>query len=50
VGSVIVHTVPSSKHKGSGDIVIIDDEEVLRDILQEMLKSLGYTTICKNEG
>lgn len=49
-GPVVIQTAPSGKHKGSGAIIIIDDEEVVRDILKEMIESFGYTAVCKNEG
>jgi CheY-like chemotaxis protein len=37
-------------HGGSGMILIMDDEEVMRDTIHDMLVSLGYTAICKKNG
>jgi PAS domain S-box-containing protein len=38
-----------STAKGSGKIIIMDDEEILREILESMLASLGYSvTVAKN--
>jgi len=28
----------------------MDDEEVIRNSLEEMLKTMGYTVICKDDG
>ena len=39
-----------SKHKGSGTIIVMDDEAVVRDTFRQMLESLGYTVVCKNDG
>jgi PAS domain S-box-containing protein len=51
-----VHSVSSSAetsetmHKGSGTFLIMDDEPVMRETIRDMLKSLGYTVICKENG
>ncbi|MBL8025079.1 MAG: PAS domain S-box protein [Fibrobacteres bacterium] len=37
-------------HNGSGTFLIMDDEEVMRDIIGDMLVSLGYTVISKENG
>lgn len=37
-------------HKGSGTFLIMDDEEVMRETIQDMLASLGYTVVCKENG
>jgi len=37
-------------HHGSGPFLIMDDEEVMRDILKGMLTNLGYTVLCANDG
>jgi PAS domain S-box-containing protein len=36
--------------KGSGAVLVVDDEEVIRDTVQKMLESLGYAVVCKNDG
>jgi two-component system, cell cycle sensor histidine kinase and response regulator CckA len=37
-------------HVGSGMILIMDDEEVMRDIIASMVKALGYTPVCTRNG
>jgi len=37
-------------HKGSGTFLIMDDEEVMRDAIGEMLEDLGYSVIRKENG
>ena len=37
-------------HHGSGEFLIMDDEEVMRDILRGMLTNLGYTVLCAQDG
>ena len=50
------HCAPSSqknsatKHTGSGTILVMDDEDVMRETLTDMLRSLGYTVVCKENG
>jgi CheY-like chemotaxis protein len=36
--------------KGSGTFVVMDDEEVLRDVTSNMLESLGYSVVCSQNG
>ncbi|MBN1982412.1 MAG: PAS domain-containing protein [Chitinivibrionales bacterium] len=33
-------------HKGSGTFLVMDDEEVMRETIKEMLKSFGYSVVC----
>ncbi len=37
-------------HRGRGTILLMDDEEVMREIVTNMLTSLGYTVIAKKDG
>jgi DNA-binding NtrC family response regulator len=37
-------------YRSSGIFVIMDDEEVLRDILNTILTSMGFTVVCKENG
>ena len=37
-------------HKGCGIFLVMDDEEVMRDTIANMLESFGYTVICKKNG
>jgi|WetSurMetagenome_2_1015567.scaffolds.fasta_scaffold56127_1 PAS domain S-box-containing protein len=39
-----------SPHKSFGEIIIMDDEEVLRDAVGKMLKLLGYSVISTQNG
>jgi len=38
------------KHTGSGTIILMDDEEVVRETVGKMLESMGYDVVCKNDG
>ncbi len=37
-------------NRGKGRILIMDDEEIMRDTISQMLLVLGYSTVCKNDG
>ena len=42
-----------SKHdswKGKGTVLLVDDEETVRDIGKEMLRELGFSTVTANDG
>ncbi len=41
---------PTAAEKGSGRILVIDDEDQIRLLLSEMLAGLGYTTVEKKNG
>ncbi len=36
--------------KGAGKVLLVDDEETVRDIGREMLNVLGFTTVTANDG
>ena len=38
------------RHNGSGMILVMDDEEILRETIRDMLVSFGYTVECKGNG
>ncbi len=38
------------KHSGSGNILIMDDEEPILDINKRIIESMGYTALCTNKG
>ncbi len=40
----------SSIQKGSGTIIVMDDEESIRDVVESMLKALGYSVILTRDG
>jgi len=37
-------------HKGSGTFLVMDDEEVMRDAVGDMLETLGYSVVSKENG
>jgi PAS domain S-box-containing protein len=37
-------------HRGGGTIVVMDDEEIVRDTMRNILEIMGYKVICKNDG
>ena len=37
-------------HHGSGTFLVMDDEEVMRETISDMLGALGYTVVSKNHG
>jgi len=47
---VIEKEITTSKYLGDGTVIIMDDEEVIREILSEMLESLGFEVISTSEG
>lgn len=40
----------TQKYKGTGVILIMDDEKAILEVISEMLISLGHTVICKSNG
>lgn len=40
----------SGQHKGSGTFLVMDDEEVMREILANMIKAFGYDVVCMDNG
>jgi len=50
-GSIAATTDLSlAEHKGYGTFLIMDDQEVMRDMIGEMLESFGYIVIGKESG
>jgi PAS domain S-box-containing protein len=43
-------TVDVPKHRGDGRILVMDDEEAIRETTKEMLARLGYTAECAANG
>lgn len=39
-----------SLHKGGGRVLIMDDEESMREIMSRMLEKLGYDVVCVRDG
>jgi PAS domain S-box-containing protein len=48
--SVVLEATLNEKHRGSGTIIVVDDEEVVRNTLGKMLESMGYSVVRKNDG
>jgi two-component system, cell cycle sensor histidine kinase and response regulator CckA len=48
--SVVENTAAIARHKGSGTILVVDDEEVIRNMVRQILESMGYTVVCKKDG
>jgi PAS domain S-box-containing protein len=48
--TAVATVATDSLHKGSGAIIVMDDEEVVRNTIRQMLELLGYTVISKNNG
>lgn len=44
------HSQSARHHTGSGTILVMDDEKVIRDLISEMLGSCGYTVACVENG
>ena len=42
--------IPPQDHCGEGNILIMDDDDSIRDILSAMLKHLGYTPVPARDG
>jgi len=42
--------IVESRYRGSGRILILDDEEIIQEMLIDMLESLGFTTTSTSEG
>ncbi|MBI4978481.1 MAG: PAS domain S-box protein [Spirochaetes bacterium] len=42
--------IPAQHHTGSGTFVVMDDEEIMRSTIGDMLTSFGYTVVCKENG
>jgi PAS domain S-box-containing protein len=40
----------ANQYKGSGTFLVMDDEEAIRDTIGHMLRSIGYSVVCKNNG
>src|SRR5262249_51359082 len=63
VGTTVVIYLPASQQatvsaqthafipqRGSGRILVMDDEEMVRNLLRQTLESLGYTVECVQDG
>ncbi len=41
---------PSALHQGKGTFLVMDDQEVIRSIMSEILKTFGYNVVCHENG
>jgi signal transduction histidine kinase len=41
---------PVTPSRGVGRILVMDDEEIVRELLSELLTILGYTVVCTRDG
>jgi len=48
--TVSAPTHPSIPLSGSGRILVVDDEEMVRNLLRQLLERLGYTVECVEDG
>ncbi|MBN1131057.1 MAG: response regulator [Chitinispirillaceae bacterium] len=42
--------ISHAKHAGSGAFIVMDDEKIIRDTIEHMLRSFGYTVVCTKNG
>lgn len=42
--------LPEVTHAGSGTFIVMDDEDVMRDTIRNMLQTFGYTVVCMHDG
>lgn len=48
--SVAVNSAATVKQEGSGRVIVVDDEEVVRNTVGRMVEALGYTVVCARDG
>jgi PAS domain S-box-containing protein len=48
--SLVMKQSPVERQAGSGTIIVVDDDDVIRSTIQKMLKSLGYAAVCMKDG
>ena len=49
-GPVAANAPAMAARKGSGSIIVMDDEDAIRRTYREMLESLGFSVVCQNDG
>jgi CheY-like chemotaxis protein len=45
-----VAAATTARHPGAGTVIAVDDQEVVRNTVREMLESLGYAVVCLSDG
>lgn len=48
--AVAVNAPAVIRHQGGGTIIVMDDEKVIREAIRNMLETMGYSVVCKNDG
>jgi signal transduction histidine kinase/CheY-like chemotaxis protein len=43
-------SVPASRFRGSGWVLVMDDEDFVRDLAAQLLGSMGYEVVCVQDG
>jgi PAS domain S-box-containing protein len=46
----LAETTANGKHRGTGTILVMDDEEVILTSTRKMLEMMGYDVVCMNDG
>ncbi|HDD35651.1 MAG TPA: PAS domain S-box protein, partial [Candidatus Desulfofervidus auxilii] len=49
-GEITTSEEDDEKIKGKGKVLVMDDEEMILEITEEMLKQLGYEVVCTKNG
>jgi CheY-like chemotaxis protein len=47
---VAIPTTPAETLRGSGAVLVVDDEEVVRELAREVLRDAGFTVYTANNG
>jgi PAS domain S-box-containing protein len=49
-GTASARPAAAARHRGSGTVIVVDDEEVVRRVIQKMLETMGYSVISAGDG
>ena len=48
--AAVVNAATIVRQTGSGTVIVVDDEEVVRNTVRRMVEALGFTVVCKRDG
>ena len=48
--AAVANASTTVRQMGSGRLIVVDDEEVVRNTVRRMVEELGYTVVCKRDG
>jgi len=48
--ALVPQDLPATPTSNAGRILVMDDEEAIRDLLSDMLTTLGYESVCTRDG